>query len=177
MAREQAPPRQQQPPQRQQQLGYFDNPFAPSMGYAGMGMEGGALGGPQYPGAAFAPNMGFGGDPFQMQRQPQKIFSYTGPDITLQMKPHFDILYSTISKFAATQPGWMLSFSLTLDIDMFRREHIASNNSRDIAAELMALLKEWLTEPTDPPPTKFKILKTLRKVMAYEAADELDKKL
>ncbi len=87
----------------------------------------------------------------------------------LQMKPHFNILYTTLCKSVAPQWG---HFGGYLGVEPFIIDRIKEND-KDVYACFRELIKEWLRQ-INPPATKSKIIQVLRELKFNAEADKLE---
>ena len=89
-------------------------------------------------------------------------------DSILQMKPHFNILYTTLCKSAA--PKWEHIGSF-LGVDPLDMDCIGIEKTGDLLACFREMIKVWLRQ--DPPPTKSKLLSVLRELEYNDEANKL----
>ena len=89
------------------------------------------------------------------------------------MEPHFNIIYTTLSKSVSTQWEDVSSY---LGVDTATVERIGKERSGDMKACFREMLKAWL-RGINPPPTKAKILEVLRELDFNEEAGRLEQRL
>lgn len=99
--------------------------------------------------------------------------SSTSNDVLLKMKPHFNILYQTLSESARSQWEHIGPF---LNLDPVEMDVIKTETNSNMYLCLNRMLKFWLKQD-EPLPTKSKIIEVLRHLKFNEEADRLEKEL